>query len=102
MALFAIFETQNFTERLSSLERQELRWIEKIRAQLQTNPFAGKPLGFKWFREKKFENKRPYFLVSEEKKAILLVAFAPKKEQQKIIDYILTNKREYWQLFEQV
>jgi hypothetical protein len=100
MALFAVFRTQSFLERFSSLEKREQEWIEKMEKQLQVNSFAGKPLGFKWFREKKFENKRLYFLVNEQKEAVLLVAFAPKKEQQKIIDYITTNKEEYRKLFE--
>ena len=55
---------------------------------------TGKPLGFEWFREKKYENKRLYFLVDEQNKKILLVAFATKKDQQKVINFIKSNMKE--------
>ncbi len=52
---------------------------------------TGKPLGFPWFREKKFLNKRLFFLVDEETKKILFVSFASKPNQQDIIDFIKAN-----------
>ncbi len=51
-------------------------------------------MGFEWFREKKYENKRLYFLVDKQNKKILLVAFATKKDQQKVIDFIKSNMKE--------
>lgn len=46
------------------------------------------------FREKKYLNKRLYFLIDETQKKILFVAFAAKKQQQEIINFIKLNKEE--------
>jgi hypothetical protein len=53
-----------------------------------------RPLHFDWFREKKYLDKRLYFLVNEPRGKILFMAFAQKKEQQRIIDFIVDNKDE--------
>ena len=55
------------------------------------NAFSGKPLGFRWFREKKFKGKKLYYLVYEGSGSVLLVAFGNKKEQRKIISHIFAN-----------
>ncbi|MEK6881775.1 MAG: hypothetical protein AABY22_19310, partial [Nanoarchaeota archaeon] len=55
---------------------------------------TGKPLGYKLFREKKYLNKRLYFLIDEESQKILFVSFAPKKEQQEIINFVKSNMKE--------
>ena len=67
--------------------------INKIKKKLEDSA-TGKPLGFDWFREKKYKNKRLYFLVDEQNKKILLVAFASKKDQQKTIDFVKENMKE--------
>ena len=95
MSEVEILETEPFSKTFASSERREQDWIQKIRLQLRQKGFTGKPLRFAWFREKKFENKRLYFLVSEKKKRVLLLAFAEKKDQQKVIDPILLNKQDY-------
>ena len=95
MAKYEIYETETFSRIFESLTGKEREWICKMKIQLEANPKAGKPLGFGWFREKKFENKRLYFIVSLKKPRILLVSFASKKEQQKIIGYVTLHKEEY-------
>ena len=95
MKSYEVYETETFSKILDCITDEERSWIEKMKAQLSTNPRAGKPLGFTWFREKKFEDKRLYFLVSLKKPRIILVAYGPKKEQQKIIDYIMLRKDEF-------
>lgn len=66
-----------------------------MKEQIKLNPKTGKALRFDWFREKRFENKRLYFIISTKRPRVLLVSFATKKEQQKIIDYIVLHKDEY-------
>ena len=90
---YAIFLTKPFEELFYALEKSEQIWIDKIKKKLEEN-VTGKPLGFEWFREKKYENKRLYFLVDEQNKKILLVAFATKKDQQKVINFIKSNMKE--------
>jgi len=91
--MYDIFATDSLKGIYHTLENDEKIWIDKIKEKLIEFP-TGKPLGYKWFREKKYKNKRLYFLVSEEKKKILLVSFASKKDQQEIIDFIKTNMKE--------
>ena len=90
---YTIFITHPFEKLFYTLEKSEQIWIDKIKKKLEEN-VTGKPLGFEWFREKKYENKRLYFLVDEQNKKILLVAFAVKKDQQKVIDFIKLNMKE--------
>jgi len=59
-------------------------------------------LQFGWFREKKFHNKRLFYLLDNKNKKILLVAFASKKEQQKIINFITGNKDELFNLLQKL
>ena len=90
---YTIFVTEPFEELFYTLEKSEQIWIDKIKRKLEEN-VTGKILGFEWFREKKHDNKRLYFLVDEENKKILLVAFATKKDQQKTINFVNANMKE--------
>ena len=90
-----VLETESFSKLFDSLEQGEKEWIRKIIHQLEDNLQVGKPLRFDWFREKKYEGKRLYYLVSERNRKVLLVAFGDKKEQDKIIQHVLQNREEY-------
>jgi len=67
--------------------------LEDIKKKLEEIP-TGRPLGYRWFLEKKFLNKRLFFLVDEERKKLLFVSFASKKEEQAIIDFVKDNMKE--------
>lgn len=102
MEQFEVLQTDPFAILFEKLDKREQEWIQKMKQQLAVNPFAGKPLHQDWFREKKFEDKRLYFLVHEQKRRIMLVAFGSKKEQQKTIDYVLTHRTEFWEELEKI
>ena len=91
--MYEIFATNSFKEIYETLDKSEKDWIEKTKNNLREYP-TGKPLGFKWFREKKYLNKRLYFLVDDNEKKILLVSFASKKEQQEVINFVKLNMKE--------
>lgn len=93
MKTHTIYATDTFKKIYLTLDRSEQNWIDKTKNKLKINPI-GKILHFQWFREKKYLNKRLYFLVDEESKKILLVSFASKKEQQDIINFVLENRYE--------
>ena len=93
---YRIYATDTFKKLYYSLEKDEQRWIDKIKKNLGEYP-TSKILKYSWFREKKYENKRLYYLIDDEKKNILLVSFASKKEQQKIIDFVTSNTKELLQ-----
>jgi hypothetical protein len=75
------------------LNVDERGWVVKMKSQLEV-AVTGKPLHYSWFREKKYHDKRLYFLVDEDKGRILFMAFASKKDQQDIIDFVVENKDE--------
>ncbi len=98
MEEFEVLQTIPFAALFEKLDKRERKWVQKMKKQLTLNPFAGKPLYQDWFREKKFEDKRLYYIVSAKDQRVLLFAFGTKKEQQKIIDHLLANKEKYWLL----
>ena len=80
---YKIFETKEFSRIFITLDNNEKLWITNQILKLKEN-ITGKPLRFSWFREKKFLNKRLYFLINEKKQVIILVAFGDKKDQKEI------------------
>lgn len=70
-----VYETETFTKLYGAMEKVEQEWVDKIKQQLIENPQTGKPLRFDWFREKKFGDKRMYYLVYKNVSKILLVSF---------------------------
>ena len=99
---FQVYETESFLQVYESLDSLDRQWINKIKIQLVENPFSGKPLGYKWFREKKLGDKRLYFMVSDEKQKVLLLAYGNKKKQRKIIDHILWHKSDYLEMLRNI
>lgn len=97
---YVVLETEAFAKLFCTLNNKEKEWIKKMIDQLKENANVGKPLGFNWFREKKFEGKRLYYLIYKNSNSILLVAFGNKKDQQKIISYIIRNKERYCKIID--
>ena len=99
---YDIYETETFSKLYESMETVERDWVDKIKLQLKENPDVGKSLRFDWFREKKYGDKRLYYLIYQNLSRVLLVAFGSKKDQQKIIDHVLENKDRYKNIIESV
>ena len=83
---------QKIILKLPEKEREE---IQRIVLQLTENPFVGDQLQIKSLREKRLREKRLYYLVFEDLKAVLIVAISDKKTQQKTINSILLKIDEY-------
>ena len=90
---YSTYATDTFKEIYASLDKSEQNWIDKTKKKLAENP-TGKILQFSWFREKKFLNKRLFFLIDEELKKILFVSFASKRKQQDVVDFVVNNRQE--------
>lgn len=88
---YTIYAFEEFLSLYETLDSTDKIWIQKIKLKLIENP-TGKILHYDWFREKKYLNKRLYFLVDEDSKRVILVYYGTKKHQQKIINSILANK----------
>ncbi len=93
--MFDIFRSEWYNSKLDKLDNSEKDKVSKFEQKLKFEPYSGKPLGYIFFRERKFGEKRVLFLVYEEHKAIFLVTITDKKAQQKDIDKIKTNLDNY-------
>ena len=72
--IYNIYETETFSKLYEVMEKEEKEWVDKIKLHLINNPDVGKPLKFDWFREKKFGNKRIYYLIYKNLNKILIVS----------------------------
>ena len=86
--MYKIFFTQTFRKKLEKQENIFNEWFEKILDQVSRNPFVGKPIRYSWFREKKFDKYRAYYLVYSDSKTVYFVDISEKKDQQKVINSI--------------
>ena len=100
--MFRVFRTNWYEKKLKKLSLFDQKQVERIEQELKKSPFDGKPLGYKFFREKKFKDKRLIFLVYESHKAIFLITITGKKMQQKVIDLIKSNLDLYKEELEMV
>ncbi len=93
--MFRVFRSDWYESKLNKLSKFEIERVSKFEQSLKESPYAGKPLGYKFFREKRFNGKRLIFLVYEEHKCIFLITIAEKKVQQQVIDFIKSNLDVY-------
>jgi len=93
--MFRIFRADWYEKKLNKLNNPEQERIFKFEQQLKIEPYSGKPLGYVFFREKKFQDKRLIFLVYQEHQAVFLITITNKKAQQHEIDLIKSHLDEY-------
>lgn len=86
--MFEILTTEEFDKDFEKLDHSLQSRIEKAIEQLAVNPYTGKPLGYKFFREKKIEKYRVYYLIYEENVVVFVVALSEKKDQQATINAV--------------
>ena len=70
--MFRIFRSEWYNKIFSKLDKSEIYRVIKVEQHLKLEPFSGKPLGYKFLREKKLNGKRILFLVYAEKFAKLM------------------------------
>ena len=85
---FAIFHATTFDEELERFSKEFQDWVDKIENQLVENPYVGDPIRVPWFREKKKDKYRIYYLIYDDLKAVYVVGISDKKDQQKVINTI--------------
>ncbi|HIH17976.1 MAG TPA: hypothetical protein HA282_01240 [Nanoarchaeota archaeon] len=93
--MFRVFRSDWYDQKVQKLDKSEQQIISKFEQRLKEQPYSGKPLGYKFFREMRFGNKRLLFLVYDEHSSIFLVTITDKKAQQHEIDLIKTNLDVY-------
>ena len=92
---YRIFITEEFERDFKKLDYSIKKQIQREINQLKINPFVGKPLGYRFFREKKIQNYRFYYQIYEEKIIVLIISLSGKKNQQRTIDKIKKNFEVY-------
>ncbi|PIN91123.1 hypothetical protein COU57_01930 [Candidatus Pacearchaeota archaeon CG10_big_fil_rev_8_21_14_0_10_32_14] len=98
MKNYDIYSTEDFDREMNSLEKIEQERINKLFLKLKENPYTGDPLSYKFFREKRINGKRVYFLIFDDFNAVLFVAFSDKKTQQETIDSVI-NKIDQFKFY---
>lgn len=99
--MYRVFRSEHYEEKLAKIDKSEQDRILKFEQALKQEPFSGKPLGYLFFREKKFNGKRMLFLVYEEHQCVFLITLTDKKAQQHEIDLIKTHLDIYRNELEQ-
>ena len=88
MKRYKVFHSARFDRDLSKLDLNFQKQVGKMEDKLVQNPYAGKPLNVGWFREKKIDKYRIYYLIYDDLKIVFMVAISEKKDQQKTINTI--------------
>lgn len=88
MKRYKVYHSERFDKELIKFDKNFQDRVDKIEEQLVENPYAGSPLGVAWFREKRYEKYRIYYLIYEDLESVFMVAISEKKDQQKIINTI--------------
>ncbi len=85
---YTIFTSEQFDSDFKEIDNSIKIQIEDEIEQLENNPYIGKPLGYKFFREKKVQSFRIYYLIYDDYVVVYLIALSDKKNQQKVINHI--------------
>ena len=88
MDKYKVYHSERFDKDLAGFNKDFQERTDRIEDQLVENPYSGKPLGVKWFREKRYDKYRIYYLVYDNLKAVFMVAISEKKNQQRVINTI--------------
>ncbi|MFH1359401.1 MAG: hypothetical protein ABIH37_05930 [archaeon] len=99
---YKVYTTNEFDKEIEKLSGEEKRRIEIIFLQLKENPYVGNQLQIRPLREKRFEEKRIYYLIFDDLKSILMIAISDKRNQQKMIDFIRENINNYRDILKEI
>lgn len=85
---FAVFHSSTFDKALEGFSNDFKAWVDKMEDQLVEYPYVGDPIRVPWFREKKKDKYRIYYLIYDDVKAVYMVGISDKKNQQRVINTI--------------
>ena len=96
--MFRVFRTAEFNEDYADLDHAEQIKLDKILIKLEEQgDVVGRSLSYDFFREKRLNGKRAYYLVYVDLSSLLMVFISNKKLQQATIDMILSRLEIYKQ-----
>src|SRR3989344_2644094 len=101
--MYNLFRSTEYKELCSKLDNAEQQHIRNIEDELKMNPYTGKPLGFKFLREKRLlGGKRVIFLIYDEANVCFCIAITTKKNQSRVIRFIKSNLKLYREAFKKL
>ena len=100
--MFRTFRSEWYEKKLNKLSNQEQKRVSDFEQSLKQNPLQGRPLGYDFFREKKFNGKRLFFLVYSLHNVVFLITISDKKTQQQVIEVIKANLDVYKEQIERI
>jgi len=80
--------TGDFEKDFEKLDNSIKVEIKKSLMILEENPYVGKPLGYRFFRERKIRGYRVYYLIYDDISVFYVIAISTKKGQQSTINKI--------------
>lgn len=92
---YAVYTTESFDREVAKLSQGDQEIIQKMFLKIRNNPYVSDQLRYRHLREKRIREKRVYFLVYDNLRAVLLVAISGKKDQQETINHIVNYFDEY-------
>ena len=99
---YTVYTTKSFDRETVRMTKDEQERIQKIFLQLKENPYVGDQLQYRHLREKRLREKRVYYLIYDNLRAVLVVAISEKKNQQVTINSIINNFDEYKKYLEKL
>jgi mRNA-degrading endonuclease RelE of RelBE toxin-antitoxin system len=100
--MFTVIGTETYLKEIEKWPKLDREAVKKIPLQLQENPLVGKPLSYRFLREKKVREKRVYYLVYDDLHLVLLVATSGKKDQQNTINHLKEQLKEFRSIAEEL
>jgi mRNA-degrading endonuclease RelE of RelBE toxin-antitoxin system len=89
--MYRVFRSDWYDKKLNKLDNQEQKRVSDFEQELKIQPYSGRPLGYEFLREKKFDGKRLLFLIYDKHNIVFLITITDKKAQQQEIDFIKTH-----------
>ena len=86
--VYKLYHSARFDKELLKFPADFQKIVDKIEDKLTENPFVGDPLGVRWFREKRIDKYRIYYIIYEDLNSVFMAAISEKKDQQKVINTI--------------
>jgi hypothetical protein len=68
--MFRVFRADWYERKFSKLSTSEQRRVARFEQELKASPFSGKPLGYSFFRQKKFNGKGLIFPVYDSHQSV--------------------------------
>jgi len=90
--MYNVFHTTDYDKLLKKLDLLYQQLLFQFERRLTLDPYIGKPLGYVYFREKKFDDYRALFAVNSEARRITMLTIVDKRDQKEVINLLRKRK----------